>query len=151
MKLTTYSDYALRVMMYLAVHDDRRSTIAEIAEAYDISRNHLMKLVQDLARAGLVESTRGRSGGLKLGRDAGKIRVGQVIRLTESDIDLVECFSPGSNTCRITPACQLNFVLREALGQFLSVLDRYTIADLISNRDTLKALLEPEAPVISEQ
>jgi len=142
MRLTTYSDYALRVMMYLAIHADRRCTIAEIAEAYSISKNHLMKLVQDLSRAGLIDSTRGRSGGLTLGRPPEKIRLGHVVRQTENDFDLVECFAAKSNHCKISPACQLQFMLREALGSFLATLDRYTLDDLVANKGALNTLLE---------
>lgn len=146
MRLTTYSDYALRVMMYLAIHSDRRCTIKEISDAYSISKNHLMKLVQDLSHLGLIESTRGRSGGLTLGKPPEEIRLGQVVRQTENDFDLVECFAAKSNQCRISPACHLQAMLAEALNSFLTTLDRYTLADLVTNKAQLQGLLERADP-----
>ena len=146
MRLTTYSDYALRVMMYLAIHSDRRCTIKEISDAYSISKNHLMKLVQDLSHLGLIESTRGRSGGLTLGKPPEEIRLGQVVRQTENDFDLVECFAAKPNQCRISPACHLQAMLAEALNSFLTTLDRYTLADLVTNKAQLHGLLERADP-----
>ena len=142
MKLTRYTDYALRVLMHLAARPERLSSIGEIARIYRISQNHLMKVVHDLGKAGYVSAVRGRSGGLRLGRPAEEINIGEVVRHTEDGFDLVDCGS-----CVIAPACGLTGVLGEALGAFMAVLDGYTLADLVeSRRDSLRAfLLEPAA------
>ncbi len=130
MRLTNFSDYALRVLMYAAAQPDRLITIEETAERYGISRAHLMKVVNLLTRAGYLAAVRGRSGGVRLGRPADKIVLGEVIRTTEPDFELVECFVPDTN-CRITPSCRLRGVLGEALVAFVSTLDKYTLADLV--------------------
>jgi Rrf2 family nitric oxide-sensitive transcriptional repressor len=134
MQLTRYSDFSLRVLMYLAVRSERLATIDEIAEAYGISRAHLMKVVHQLGRAGFLETTRGRGGGVQLARAPEEIGVGEVVRFTEGRMDLVECFDPATSHCRIEPACGLRGVLEEALEAFLGALDRHTLADLISRR-----------------
>jgi Rrf2 family nitric oxide-sensitive transcriptional repressor len=130
MRLTNFSDYAFRVLMYAAARKDRLITIEETATLYGISRAHLMKVANLLTRAGYLRAVRGRSGGLALARDPGEIRLGDVLRATEPDFALVECFSSG-NRCLITPCCRLRGVLGEALGAFAATLDRYTLADLI--------------------
>ena len=130
MRLTNFSDYALRVLMYAAARSDRLITIEETAEVYGISRAHLMKVANQLTRAGFLKATRGRTGGLALAKRPDKIRLGDVIRVTEPDFALVECFTPESN-CLITPRCRLKGVLKEALNSFVETLDRYTLADLI--------------------
>ena len=139
MRLTVYSDYSLRVLMYVAAKPDGLSTIREIADAYGISRNHLMKVVFELGRYGLLENLRGRSGGIRLARPADKIRIGEVVRFTESENALVECFGPG-NACAITTACRLKGALNQALEAFLAVLDRYTLQDLVRGNRPLAAL-----------
>jgi Rrf2 family nitric oxide-sensitive transcriptional repressor len=130
MRLTNFSDYALRILMYAAMHDDRLITIEEAAGAYGISRAHLMKVTNELTRSGYLKAVRGRSGGLTLGKRPNKIRLGDVMRLTEPDFALVECFTP-DNGCVITRRCRLRHVLKEALNAFTSTLDRYTLADLV--------------------
>jgi len=120
--------------MYLAVRADAVATIEEISRAYGISKAHLMKVVHELGRAGLVETTRGRGGGLRLARRPDEIVVGDVVRRTEDKMDLVECFDPDTSQCRIEPACRLRGVLGEALDAFLTTLDRYTLADLVARR-----------------
>lgn len=130
MRLTGFSDYALRVLMYAATRSDRLITIEETAEIYGISRAHLMKVVNQLTRAGFLKATRGRTGGLALAKRPDKIRLSDVIRATEPDFALVECFTPGNN-CLITPRCRVKGVLKEALNAFVETLDRYTLADLI--------------------
>lgn len=130
MRLTSFSDYALRVLMYAATRSDRLITIEETAEVYGISRAHLMKVVNQLTRAGFLKATRGRTGGLALAKRPDKIRLGDVIRASEPDFALVECFTPGNN-CLITPRCRVKGVLKEALNSFIETLDRYTLADLI--------------------
>lgn len=129
MQLTRFSDYGLRLMMMAAAHGDRRITIEETARAYDISRAHLMKVAQLLVREGFLKASRGRSGGLSLARPAETITIGAVVRATESDFAVVECMGSG-NQCRITRGCRLRGVLGEALGAFLNVLDRHTLAEL---------------------
>ncbi|MBS0234696.1 MAG: Rrf2 family transcriptional regulator [Proteobacteria bacterium] len=140
MRLTAMSDYSLRVLMYLGSSDDRLCTIAEIARAYGISENHLMKVVNRLGQSGLVETVRGRNGGLRLGQDPQAIRLGEVLRATEEDFDLVECFGP-DDTCRITRVCRLKHALRRALKAYLAELDGWTLADIISNRQSLRSEL----------
>jgi len=135
MRLTRYTDYAMRVLLYLGARPDRLSSIAEIARAYDISQNHLMKVVNELVRAGHVASVRGRSGGVRLARPAAEINVGAVIRGTEDGFDLVEC-----DSCVIAPACGLAGALGEALAAFMAVLDGYTLEDLLSKRAEMTAL-----------
>ncbi|MDD3836871.1 MAG: Rrf2 family transcriptional regulator [Phenylobacterium sp.] len=141
MRLTAYTDFSLRVLIYLALHPEPRPTIAEIAQAYAISRNHLMKVVFDLGRDGLVATARGKKGGLRLGRPPGDIRLGEVVRRTEPDLALVPCFSPARQLCVITPACRLRAAMDEARAAFLDVLDGYTLADLVADPDPLIALL----------
>lgn len=130
MRLTNFSDYALRVLMYAAVQSDRLITIEETAEVYGISRAHLMKVANQLTRAGYLKAVRGRSGGLALAKRPNRIKLGEVLRATEPDFTLVECFSSEGN-CLISPRCRLRGVLQEALSAFTGTLDRYTLADLI--------------------
>ena len=130
MRLTSFSDYALRVLMYAAARDDRLITIEETAAVYGVSRAHLMKVVNQLTRAGFLRAVRGRSGGLTLARPAAAIRIGDVVRATEPDFALVECFTTGDQ-CTITARCRLRGILGEALGAFTATLDRYTLADLV--------------------
>jgi Rrf2 family nitric oxide-sensitive transcriptional repressor len=146
MHLTRYSDYSLRVLIFIAAKRDELATIPEIADAYGISRAHLMKVVQLLGQLGYVETLRGRNGGLKLGMTPEKIKVGQVLRQTEESFQLVDCFSADGTPargCAITPACKLRGMLAEALQAFLGVLDRYTLADIIEGRAApLRRLLQ---------
>ena len=146
MKLTDYTDYTLRTLIYLGLNPDRLVTIQEIAEVYGISRNHLMKVAHQLGMQGLVETTRGRSGGLRLKVAAANIRVGDVVRHTEGGFPLVECFSPAANQCVITPDCRLKSVLKRALREFFAVLDGTTLADLLHNERQLVARFEASRP-----
>jgi Rrf2 family nitric oxide-sensitive transcriptional repressor len=130
MRLTNFTDYALRVLMYAAMRGEQLITIEETAQRYGVSRAHLMKVANVLTRRGYLTAVRGRSGGLRLGRPAEEIGLGDVIRATEPDLNLVECFGTG-NRCVITPSCRLRGVLGEALQAFVSTLDRYTLADLV--------------------
>lgn len=135
MRLTTLSDYALRVLMYAATVRDRLITIEETAKVYDVSRAHLMKVVNILTRAGYLKGVRGRSGGFALAMSPEKINLGAVVRTTEPDFALVECFATGSQ-CILTRKCRLPNVLNEALASFVGTLDRYTLADIVlSERD----------------
>lgn len=130
MQLTRFSDYGLRLMMMAAANRDRLITIEETARVYDISRAHLMKVAQFLVKEGFLTTVRGRSGGLKLARAPEAVRIGDLVRATETDFVMVECMG-GANQCRITKACRLRGVIGEALGAFLGVLDRYTLDDLM--------------------
>jgi Rrf2 family nitric oxide-sensitive transcriptional repressor len=142
-QLTRYSDYSLRVLIYLALDPERLVTIEEIAQSYGISKAHLMKVVHQLGLNGYVETVRGRGGGLRLARRPEEITVGEVIRSTEENMALVECFDPESSQCAIEPACGLRSVLHEALAAFLAVLDRHTLGDLVARRrKPLARLLE---------
>lgn len=142
MRLTVYTDYALRVLMYLAVHVEPKPTIGQIARAYGISRNHLMKVTYELGVAGFIETVRGNKGGLRLKRPAAEIGLGEVIRHTEPDLDLVPCFAQaGSDCCAISPACRLRGALNQARSAFMEVLDSYTLDDLVANGEALRALL----------
>jgi Rrf2 family transcriptional regulator, nitric oxide-sensitive transcriptional repressor len=135
MRLTLFTDYSLRVLLYLGAHQDRRCSIAEVAKAYGISQNHLMKVVNELARAGYVESSRGRSGGIRLGRAPEDINIGAVVRHVEDGFDLVDCGS-----CIIAPACGMTDVLRQAVNAFLAVLDGYTLGDMLAKRNDFLSL-----------
>ncbi|MEP6873822.1 MAG: Rrf2 family transcriptional regulator [Burkholderiales bacterium] len=132
MRLSEYTDYSLRVLMYCAAHRERLVTIAELAERHGVSKNHLMKVVNDLARRGLIETTRGRGGGLRLLAEPKSIRIGDVVRATETDFRLVECFDPDTDTCTLSPSCRLKHLFGEALRGYFKALDGATLADLIT-------------------
>lgn len=140
MHLTLHTDYAMRLLMFLGMNPQRRCTIEEVAEHYGVSRNHLMKVALTLTQQGFVDALRGRNGGLKLGRPPGEIGIGAVVRATEDNLDLVECFDAKTNTCRIAPACLLKQPFAEAVQAFLAVLDRYTLADMLANPKILKSM-----------
>ncbi|MFQ3789800.1 Rrf2 family transcriptional regulator [Halomonas sp. A29] len=140
MHLTRYTDYALRVLIYLAVKGEERATIHEIAESFGVSRNHLMKVVQDLSHRGYIITIRGKNGGMVLNRSPEEITLGALVRDTEHELGLVECLRD-SNDCIITPACRLKPILNEALGAFLAVLDQYTLADMLGKRQPQLARL----------
>ena len=145
MRLTVHSDYSLRVLIYLALKRGEQATIPEIAEAYAISRGHLMKVVHELGRLGYVDTVRGRKGGMTLGKPAESIRVGQVLRETEESLALVECFSKGEpgKACKIDGSCRLKAILAEAQRAFFQVLDSYSLADIVDGRATpLRRLLQ---------
>lgn len=135
MRLTRYTDYAMRVLLHLAARDDGLASIGEIARLYDISQNHLMKVVQDLGKAGFVRTVRGRGGGIALALPADRIVVGQVVRHTEDGFQMVDC-----DNCVIAPACSLPRVLNEATAAFIAVLDKYTLADLMDRRHQMRGL-----------
>jgi Rrf2 family nitric oxide-sensitive transcriptional repressor len=130
MRLAEYTDYALRVLMYCAAHPDRLVTIAELAERHGVSKNHLMKIVNHLGHQGLLRTTRGRGGGVALLRKPSEIRVGEVVRTSETDLRMVECFDASTNTCLLTPTCRLKRVFDSALRAYLNELDKATLADL---------------------
>lgn len=140
MKLTRFTDYSLRVLIYLGVKNDGRVTIREISEAYGISRNHLMKVVSLLTRKGYLDARRGPGGGISLARPAEEINVAAVVRDMEDDLNLVECFCK-SGTCIIKPVCELKAVLSMALKAYLSTLEGYTLSDLLESRTELQQVL----------
>lgn len=141
MRLTVYSDYALRLLMFLAVRGNTLATIPQVADAYHISGNHLMKVVHQMGQAGYVETVRGRGGGMRLARPAADIVLGDVIRFAEPDMDIVPCFAPENQECPLRRACRLKGALERARSAFLDVLDEYTLADLTSNSQILQASL----------
>jgi Rrf2 family nitric oxide-sensitive transcriptional repressor len=130
LRLNLQTDLALRLLLYLSRHPDELATITEVAAGYRISRNHLVKVAHRLGKLGFVEGVRGHSGGLRLGRPATLINIGDVVRKMEPDFDLVECFDPAQNTCVVSRECALKAPLREARNAFLAALDRYTLADI---------------------
>lgn len=130
MRLAEYTDYTLRVLMFCAVHPERLITIAELAEHHGVSKNHLMKIVNDLAHQGVLETTRGRGGGVRLLKRPQDIRIGDVIRQSETDFRLVECFDSQTNVCSLTPSCRLKHLLDQALKAYFKELDGATLADI---------------------
>ena len=141
MKLTTFSDYTLRVLMFLALSRDRLATIPEIAAAYGISENHLMKVVHQLARAGVIESVRGKGGGIRLAHEPRNIRLGGIVRASEGAAPIVECLSDDAAACRIAPVCRLASVLSRAFDALYATLDEYTLADLVRSPRALESIL----------
>lgn len=169
MRLTYYSDYALRCLIYLATKPDveKLSNISDIAESYQISKSHLTKIIHHLGKLGYIDSVRGKNGGIRLGIAPADINIGALVRKTESDFQIVDCFPEDSlpvleksldddkkielinmvnkleegARCTIAPACQLKWVLAKAMQAFISVLDNYTLADVVGNKDDLAELL----------
>jgi Rrf2 family nitric oxide-sensitive transcriptional repressor len=139
MRLTDYTDYTLRVLMYCALHPERPVTIAELAEGHGVSKNHLMKIVNDLARQGLLQTTRGRGGGLRLLKNPADIGIGDVVRASETDFRMVECFDASYSRCTLTPHCQLKQVIQSALSSYLAALDKVTLADITRPSTTTAA------------
>lgn len=131
MRLTTMSDYAMRLLMYVARHPDRLCTISEVARAYDISEAHLTKITHQLALAGWLETVRGKGGGMRLAAPAGDIGLGAVVRSIEPDFALVECLS-SDTACQLTRTCHLSGIINGALESFMIYLDHYTLADLLA-------------------
>lgn len=142
MKLTLYTDYSLRMLIFLAVHEGRSATVSDVAHAYGLSRNHLLKVALNLGRLGYVRTTRGRLGGIALAQRPEDINLGDVVRKTEDGFALVECQRPDGGTCVISPACRLQGIVGKAVEAFLAVFDAYTLADIVANRTLLAALLE---------
>ena len=141
MKLTSFTDYSLRVLIYLAAQPVERATIAQIAQSFDVSENHLVKVVHFLGKQGWLQNVRGKGGGLELGMPPEAIVVGRVVRETEGKSVVAECFGESGGDCHIAPNCRLRGVLGEAVAAFYGVLDRYTLADLVNNRQQLARML----------
>ncbi|BCH32178.1 Rrf2 family transcriptional regulator [Mesorhizobium sp. L-8-10] len=141
MRLTRQTNYAIRILMYCAANSERLSRIPEIASAYSVSELFLFKILQPLVENGLVETVRGRNGGVRLGRPADKINLFDVVRVTEESFAMAECFESDAAECPLVDSCALNAALREALGAFFAVLERHTIADLVKARSNVRSLL----------
>ncbi|OON61044.1 BadM/Rrf2 family transcriptional regulator [Massilia sp. KIM] len=145
MRLTSFTDYTLRTLLHLGSNRERLVTIQEIADLHNISKNHLMKVVNELARNGVIETIRGRNGGFRLAHEPEDINVGAVVRMSESDFYMAECFDPNGSPCGLTKACRLKGVLGNATNAYLAELDRHTLASLLP---------EPaprEAPVVFQR
>ena len=146
MQLTHFTNYAIRTLMYCALRRGGLCRVREIADAYGVSEHHLMKVVQVLGHIGVVETVRGRGGGVRLAREPHEIVVGDVVRATEGKLHLVECFDEASSTCPLTPACRFRQALHRALDAFFLVLDGYTLADLVATPGPLVELLQLDTP-----
>lgn len=146
MRITGYTDYAFRVLIYMTVQGDRLATIQEVADRYQISKNHLMKVVHQLTRMGYLDSIRGKKGGIRLRMAPADVNLGGLVREMEPDLNLVECFGP-DNACVISPVCSLKGVLGEALDAFLATLDRYTLADIVPGEDRAEIIQLLNIPV----
>jgi len=131
MQLTLYTDFSLRVLIYLSMHPDRLVTIREISDFYAISRNHLVKVVHSLSRQGVLDTVQGKHGGLRLAPGAPSLGVGAIVRATEPHFQMAECFQPDGGCCAVEPFCRLKGIFTEASTAFLQVLDNYTVADLL--------------------
>lgn len=142
MRLTRYTDYSLRVLIHLALHDERLCSIGEISRTYEISHNHLMKVANALARDGFIETVRGRAGGMRLARQPDKISVGEVVRRTEEGFELADC-----SGCALSPACGLTGVLAEGMRAMMAVFDSYTIADLLTDKEAMRRLMNRQSPI----
>ena len=141
MRLTQHSNYAMRLLMYCALKPDQPVRLAEIAESYDISGHHLNKIAQRLVHIGAIHAIRGRNGGIRLAKEHRDINIGEVLRQTEENLIIVECFSEETNTCPLISECKFRRLLKDALAAFLTVLDAHTLEDLVAHPDCLKPLL----------
>ncbi|WP_050615228.1 RrF2 family transcriptional regulator [Bacillus testis] len=145
MKLTSFSDYSIRVLVYLSINNHKLVQIQEMADAYGISKNHLTKIIYQLGKMGYIETIRGRNGGNRLAKAPAEINIGELVRRTEEDFYIVECFSNNHNSCPIAPVCSLRGIFNQALNSFFSVLDAYTLADITSNSMELQTYLRKPA------
>lgn len=143
MKLTHYSDLGMRLLMYLALNKDKVVTIQEVSDRFAISKNHLVKISYQLTKSGLIESLRGRNGGVRLARAPEEIDVEEALRATEDNFDLVECFGPDKHRCVISEVCKLSGVLDKASAAFFSVLRQFTLADLVKDGQEIENALLP--------
>lgn len=147
MRLTSYTDYALRTLMYLAINREQLATIQDIADTHGIAKNHLTKVVHHLGVLGLVDTVRGRNGGLRLGREPEDINIGEVVRQTESDFYMAACFDAGGEGCAYSASCDLKDVLGEATAAFLQVLDAVTLDKMIVKGKARRGKRLPYAPI----
>lgn len=146
MQLTIFTDYGLRTLMYLAAHKDRRCSVKEVAEAYGISRNHLVKVAHRLAQLGYIDSSKGKGGGIRLAQAPETLRLGALVRALEPNMNIVECFNSETNTCRITQACRLKHYLSDASQAFIATLDKHTLADTAITRTPFLTITPPLPP-----
>jgi Rrf2 family nitric oxide-sensitive transcriptional repressor len=148
MRLTLYTDYSLRVLLYLAAKEDEIVTITEMADFYKVSRNHLVKVVHNLGLKGFIHTIRGKNGGIRLARKPEDIVIGDVVRRMEPDFDLLECFNPVEDQCVITNTCSLKYLLLGARDNFLAMLDKYTVADVIRKKENAEPSALKAIPVV---
>lgn len=141
MRMTQHTDYALRILIFVAARPSGICTVSDVADAYDLSRHHLMKVAQRLRQLGFIETTRGRAGGIRLAMTPDKVNIGALVRATEEDFGLVECLEADGGACAISPACRLKGMFAEALDAYLAVLDQYTLGHVMQNRILLRRLL----------
>lgn len=141
MRLTFHTDYALRMLIHLAIHDGASVRVTDVAESYGLSRNHLLKVANRLSRMGFIVTSRGRAGGIALARSPAEINLGAVVRGMEDDFALVECMKAEGGACAIAPACRLKGLVAKALDAFMTVFDQYTLADIVKNKGALIELL----------
>ena len=141
MQLTKQTDYSLRILMYLGVHRERLCTIKQICETYNLSTGHIMKLVHELGKRGYIETIRGRSGGIRLAAEPKDLNIGEIVRFTEKNLELVECFQAEGSDCPLTKFCVLSDALQRALDNFFSTLDEYSLQDLIRTPTQLREAL----------
>lgn len=146
MRLSSFTDYSIRMLIHVAARDPDLVTISQVSQSYRIAKNHLTKVAHVLGRAGYLDNVRGRNGGLRLGRPATEIVVGQIVRLGEAKSPLVECFDPTTNRCVVTPACRVKHIFSDACEAFYATLDRFTLADIVIRPGEFLALLEPYFP-----
>lgn len=142
MRLTAYTNYALRTLQLAALRTPDLVRIGDVVAIHRLKKPNIVKAVHELGREGFLETQRGRGGGFRLARPASEIRVGDVVRLTEGDLDIVECFNPNTNTCPLIGACRLSHAFQQATRAFMAVLDDVTIADIAANRDVLMRRIE---------
>jgi Rrf2 family nitric oxide-sensitive transcriptional repressor len=140
MRLTSFTDYSVRVLMYVAHKNGELASIREVSEAYDISKNHLMKVVHLLGKGGYLDTVRGKNGGFRLGKETKDINIGALIRYTEDDLSIVECFSDTENRCSLVNVCSFSNVMQEALQAFLGAADKYTLEDLVKDKNPMNFL-----------
>lgn len=141
MQLTIFTDYGLRTLMYVAAYPERRYSVREVAEHYGISRNHLVKVVHHLALRGYLDSSKGKGGGIQLAKAPETLRIGDVVRDLEPNMQMAECFNRETNSCRISSNCQLKHYLMEATNAFIATLNRYTLADAVQDKSLFSALI----------
>lgn len=141
MRMTFHTDYALRMLIYLAMRPSHACTVGDVADAYGLSRNHLLKVTLNLRKLGLIATARGRHGGIRIAKPAEEINIGALVRATEEDFALVECLQGGGGACAISPSCRLKGIFGEALAAYLAVLEKYTLADIVRNKTALETLL----------
>ncbi|MGL5290307.1 MAG: Rrf2 family transcriptional regulator [Vibrionaceae bacterium] len=147
MRLTSYTDFGLRALLYLAtLPQGELSSVAKVSALYGVSRNHMVKVINQLVKLGYLQAQRGKNGGIRMTRDPASINIGQVIRALENNLDGIDCSSPA---CHIVSACLLKNALKKAIEAFLAVMDSYTLQDLLANRDELQSVFDQLIPTLT--